>query len=191
MARVVFVLIFVVSIGCSAMPTNERIVRKAEYGEAWPFTMDEGTLACVEGSAVILRAPGGEYALNGRARGLGRWAEPDAIWRTGELMPGDYTPLARMPEPERRAYFAASVECEDRGDTAGQYASEKLEEQAAAAGRVSNLCKADLQRAHGLSDAEVQQISAEGGSKGWPPLAPHRMGNMNEIIADGLKLCED
>lgn len=172
------------------LPPNERSVTRAEYGEQWPFTVDSGTLVCVEASAVLFRTDGGLYALNGRARGSRRWAEPDAILKTGELMAGEYEPVARLEETQRRAIFAASVACEDDGDRVGEAAGGSLAQQAAIARRSSDECKVGLRTARGLSESEARQIGLEGGSKGWSPLSPHRVGSINELIADGLKLCQ-
>lgn len=47
-------------------PAGVKITR-GEYGEAWPFTIEKGYLDCKRGSAVVFRADGITYALNGPA----------------------------------------------------------------------------------------------------------------------------
>lgn len=58
------------------VPTPDpSVVTATEYGEDWPFTFDEGTLACDDvenGPAARIRAPDNiEYALNGVAIAFG------------------------------------------------------------------------------------------------------------------------
>lgn len=60
-------------------------VSRAQYGDAWPLTIESGILACDgPGSAVTLIVPGGKrYALNGRARGMHRWEDGQDILSEG------------------------------------------------------------------------------------------------------------
>ena len=55
-----------------------RITRD-EYGEKWPFTVDEGILNCEIASAVVLRVGGTTYGVNGL--GANRYGPIDPIWR--------------------------------------------------------------------------------------------------------------
>jgi len=48
--------------------TNAIPISRADYGDAWPLTVDSGTLTCEPGHAVVFRAPDGkEYGVNGAA----------------------------------------------------------------------------------------------------------------------------
>lgn len=55
------------------------------FGDDWPLTVDEGILSCYlrDGGAnreVVLKVGDVVYAINGIAKGSGRWAEIDPIW---------------------------------------------------------------------------------------------------------------
>ncbi|AGY56775.1 DUF2511 domain-containing protein [Gloeobacter kilaueensis] len=56
-------------VGCSSGPKIEgRVVkqeaRKVDFGASWPFTVDKGDLACINGSQLVFIARGRAYALN-------------------------------------------------------------------------------------------------------------------------------
>jgi hypothetical protein len=57
-------------------------VSRAEFGAPWPLTVEDGVLSCVNGSAVIFAHGGMTYAVNGRAKGLKRYASIEPIWQT-------------------------------------------------------------------------------------------------------------
>lgn len=66
-------------IGCSSAPTGD-VVTGAEFGDAWPLTVDHGTLRCEPPGAVIFQAPdGSDYAVNGLASSQG-YPEIGPIW---------------------------------------------------------------------------------------------------------------
>jgi hypothetical protein len=72
---------------------HEVRITKAEYGDTWPFSVDEGILRCegIEGTgAVTFEAQGKTYALNGIAREQKAFLEVDPIW---------------LPDPEAPAEF--------------------------------------------------------------------------------------
>ncbi len=76
--RDVAVLLIAIA-GCSA-PRDGFRVTSDEYGEAWPFTVDAGTVRCVNPRGVIADVifegdNGRTYALNGIARGTGKWLD--------------------------------------------------------------------------------------------------------------------
>lgn len=66
-------------------------VSRSDFGDDWPLTVERGTLACEEPSAVIFTTGGTTYAVNGMASGLadqrGWEAEIDPIWAEGEAAP--------------------------------------------------------------------------------------------------------
>ena len=43
-------------------------INRDEYGAVWPFSMEQGHLRCEEAGAIVLRAAGRDYAVNGMAR---------------------------------------------------------------------------------------------------------------------------
>jgi hypothetical protein len=49
-------------------------------GKKWPLTVDSGTVACESGHRVTFTSAGKTYALNGTAKGDGRWADIGPIW---------------------------------------------------------------------------------------------------------------
>ncbi|SKC77661.1 Protein of unknown function [Krasilnikoviella flava] len=51
----------------------------AEEGWDWPLSVDSVTYMCGEGNAIIVKADGELYALNGLAKGQG-YADLDPIW---------------------------------------------------------------------------------------------------------------
>lgn len=58
--------------------THEKAITKAEYGTKWPFTVESGTLKCVDGS-VIFTANGKTYGVNGASKSHG-YADIEEIW---------------------------------------------------------------------------------------------------------------
>lgn len=51
-------------------------VSPSTFAGDWPLTAESGVLACEPVNEVVLRASDGEtYALNGSARGSGRWED--------------------------------------------------------------------------------------------------------------------
>ena len=61
-------------------------VRRADYGERWAFTVDEGVVDCIDGAAVF-RHGGTTYQLTGLAEARG-YAKIDRIWRDNPSLPG-------------------------------------------------------------------------------------------------------
>lgn len=66
-------------------------ISKTGLGKAWPFTVDEGTLAC-RGSGgvgeVVFAAGGVTYALNGVAKRSKKYSDVESIWATNPAIPG-------------------------------------------------------------------------------------------------------
>ncbi|WP_421865081.1 DUF2511 domain-containing protein [Motiliproteus sp.] len=61
-------------------------VSRNQFGAAWPFTVEAGSVRCYQGAAVF-RADGVSYQLNGVAGGQG-YASIDPIWRDNPDLPG-------------------------------------------------------------------------------------------------------
>ncbi len=90
--------IIAVLCGTVAVTGAEEKVTKREIGKSWPFTVNEGVLAC-DGSkgfgAVTFRASGVTYAVNGIAMGRKRYADVDKIW---EADPSGHAPRKNIGE---------------------------------------------------------------------------------------------
>jgi hypothetical protein len=74
----------------SLSPSEVRIT-KQEFGTKWPFTVDEGTLACKGKSSfgeVIFTANGKTYAINGTAKGTKKYLSIDEIWADNPSVSG-------------------------------------------------------------------------------------------------------
>ena len=63
------------------MAEETELFQSAQYGETWPFTVDNGTASCHEGKAVVFTSGGKQYALNGVAEIRG-YQKLDSIWKT-------------------------------------------------------------------------------------------------------------
>lgn len=65
-------------------------VSQSEMKDAWPFTVDRGTLRCM-GGLVTFEANGKTYGVNGSAKTKGRvmgWIDVVEIWRSNPSIPG-------------------------------------------------------------------------------------------------------
>lgn len=156
-----------------AIPANERRVASSDFQNQWPLTVDEGILACVEGSSVIFTASGTTYALNDRARGRlaeKPWRDAEAITKTTQLT--DVPSVTRLETPKRREIFKAYMECENANPSP----------------LASDRCKRGLLSTHNVSAQELSTISTEGLSHSWPPLKPVYV-SLQPLIRAGLALC--
>ena len=70
---------------------NETKISKQEFGNDWPFTVDEGILAC-KGSGgvgeVVFTANGASYAVNGVAKGTKKYRPIEEVWAENPTVPG-------------------------------------------------------------------------------------------------------
>lgn len=76
-------------VGVLARGAKATWIQAADYGDAWPFTVPSGHLACTApGSSVVLVVDQVVYALNGRAKGN---AEKDQAlkWQSASLIQKD------------------------------------------------------------------------------------------------------
>ena len=167
-------------------------VRAGDYGDKWPLTVAEGRIDCVTGNHVIFTAPDDTvYAVNGSARGAGRWQDVTSIWRANQSR-FDATPVARIPESERRDIFADLVRCDDenreRPMTPGQNLA-AFKHEVRSADRKRAACKARVDGPRKVTGSERDAISSEGIARGWPPLEPTRI-DMSPLIERGLQMCQ-
>jgi len=81
MKILLFVAIAFFLVGCGAsqpaQPEPETETEKptggvsaSDYGEDWPFTVDEGQINCLPGDAVVFNAGETSYPLNGNAKDI-------------------------------------------------------------------------------------------------------------------------
>jgi hypothetical protein len=182
-------LVIVAATACgSGLKPNERLITAAEYGDKWPFTFDSGVLAC-ELNAVTVRVGETVYPVNGRAMSEYRSGPAlKAVTKPQSLGTPDQV-VTRLSEADRRRVFAASVACEDKAEADTKNISD-LMRQVEESARQAAACKTALAKSEGLATDEATLISTEGVLLGWPPLSPTYM-SVGDIIADGLKLCDN
>jgi hypothetical protein len=70
-----------------AATSQQAHVSSAEFGEAWPFTVAEGELAC-DGISITMTAGGKTYAVNGMAKMEKKWMDIDEIVKDDPASPG-------------------------------------------------------------------------------------------------------
>lgn len=85
----------------STQPGTHQAITRATFAGAWPFTVDQGTLSCYRGKAIIFTADGKTYALNGAAQSVGQglgytWQRINAIWRDNPEIPGTKVPITGL-----------------------------------------------------------------------------------------------
>src|SRR4051794_28123067 len=81
----------------SATPTgapHEVTITRAEYGDAWPFTVDSGVLAVRPVNngpltAVTFTSGGTTYAVNGAAMGTKQYSDIATIWAADTKVPNE------------------------------------------------------------------------------------------------------
>jgi hypothetical protein len=152
--------------------SQQRAVARTDFDWKWPFSIGNGTLGCTD-AAVVFRHDGKTYALNDAARSRG-FAIVDPIWRwQASGLPRD--PLRKLSQEDRQKVFAQLMACEGDGsvDTRAQ----------------AGLCKKNLAQLRALTEADLQQISAEGHERLWPPLKWTR-ASLDPLIEAGQQLCK-
>ena len=149
---------------------QQRVVDRSELLEDWPLSARTGTLGCVSG-AVVFRTGNVSYALNdpARARGFGA---PEAI-RVPAISGPPTNPLPRVPQDTRMAIFEHATRCDSTNSTSPANAA---------------ACRRRLRQSHGLSEADLKQIDAEGAERFWSPLVRPLM-TLDPLVDMGMKLC--
>lgn len=80
--------------GCGS---NGIKITRSDYGDKWPFTVEEGVLSCRDTGRTVgttrmveitFTANGVTYGINGTAKGNDRYSDVDAIWATNPSCPG-------------------------------------------------------------------------------------------------------
>lgn len=80
-------------VGCS----SEKDVSSADFGDAWPLTVESGAVKCVSPNAAVFIHEGKEYQLNGAASSKG-YRKINRIWADNPQIPGtkkDIGPLLK------------------------------------------------------------------------------------------------
>ena len=166
---------------------NERRIWRADYGDRWPFTVEEGILSCRgASSSIVFTVADTSYAVRAELDEHDREEGYVALDPIRRVAPDvhDLDVLTRLDEDIRRELFAAMVACDDIElplslGTYGRWQSDPSP-------RVE--CRAALREKAGLSAEEMSQVSLEGAGRSWPPLSPSWI-NIGVIITDGLALC--
>lgn len=69
-----------------------ELITKEEFGDKWPFTVDEGRIECRQAGALVFVSGEFEYQLNGMASQLG-YASINSVWRWNPDIEGTRIPL--------------------------------------------------------------------------------------------------
>jgi hypothetical protein len=147
---------------------QQRVITRAALDWRWPFRPGVGTLGCTAG-AVLFRAGGVTYGLNGAARNKGT-ADPAPI-RLGDHSAQPSDPVSRLTQEARMQIFGEAESC-------GR--------DPAAATR--STCEKRLAERSQVSDAELARIEVEGHERAWSPL-PARLIPLDAVVAAGAALC--
>lgn len=83
---IIVVAIAIVALG-SLFSGGGQKVSKNDYGNLWPFEVDEGVVDCEKGNAAVFKANGKTYVLNGFADAKG-YTDLEPIWRENPDVPG-------------------------------------------------------------------------------------------------------
>lgn len=68
---------------------DRQVVRAADYGDAWPFTVESGTVRCVKPrNEIIFSSEGKVYAVNGTAKSNKDYADIAPIWKDNPQIEG-------------------------------------------------------------------------------------------------------
>jgi len=115
----------------------------------------------------VFRTQGIDYALNDAARSRG--IRPiDPIWEDrSEGWPSN--PLKRIPQDTRKRVYAEFAACQESQNSL-------------------SACRDRVRVSAQLTDAELEQIIAEGVERRWPPQKPNRK-SLDPLLAVGAKLC--
>jgi hypothetical protein len=169
------VLVLLTSIACTGSADQSvrapGYVSRADLGEHWPLTVEDGVLVCDQLGAVVFESGGQRYAVNGMAKGQG-FPPIDVIWKTDTKPLTPFINVARIADADRKRLFNELVECQDRG----------------AGSAHDQACRTATKRKHRITESELNQISVEGVALSWPPLTPRRI-NIGPLIDRGLALC--
>lgn len=101
---VITALVLLMSAGAYAAGNKTKTVTEKEYGDKWPFTFVKGELACLSGSAVVVKnsKDGKVYALNGMANAfVGRELGGAAILDTKAVT---------KPHPQLQGYQMSTLD---------------------------------------------------------------------------------
>jgi hypothetical protein len=72
-----------------------KLLKKEDYGDKWPLTVDEGYIKCEEGR-IVFESNGVDYAINGHAHRDKKNKDIDPIWAADpkfDPQPNDPSPI--------------------------------------------------------------------------------------------------
>ena len=67
---------------------NTKRLNKSDYGDDWPFSVQSGTVQCMDGFVVVFKTGNDTYALNDAARLSGEYKNIKEILRADANYPG-------------------------------------------------------------------------------------------------------
>ena len=77
-------------VGCdhaSPPPARGKVLRRVDFGDNWPLTVDSILVDCISGISAVGYNDGHTYALNGLAQSRG-YEAVEPIWRFNPELPG-------------------------------------------------------------------------------------------------------
>jgi hypothetical protein len=95
--RLLILVVFLPILLLAGCGSSETKITRAEYGDKWPFTVDEGVLSFRDTGRTVgttrmvevtFTADGVTYGINGTAKGNDRYSDVDAIWANNPSCPG-------------------------------------------------------------------------------------------------------
>ena len=168
----IVVVVFIIR-SCSQNSSEPLIISRAEMGDDWPFTVENGELRC-DRDRVTFHTDGKMYALNGAAKTFSSNAKD--ILEISRANPAfvmtPENPVRRLDESVRREVVKQMAECR--------------------AGRISNVgfeqCPEFINAKFKIDEEERERIVSEGMILGWDP---HRLPgiSLGSLIDLGLELC--
>jgi Protein of unknown function (DUF2511) len=82
---------------------HSRLLRKSDFGDEWPLSVEQGVVECRDGAAVLFHAGGKTYPVNGTAKG---WYKElpsiEEIWLENPSLPGTRINISPIIEAGRK-----------------------------------------------------------------------------------------
>lgn len=74
---IILVTILLVACGGASVPSAD--ISRETFGDLWPFTVEQGQLQCLSSTHLVFIADGLTYAVNGTAKGSGKYRDIEPI----------------------------------------------------------------------------------------------------------------
>ena len=88
MPRIFAVSVFLLAVLITSCSNHSKSLSKDEFGDEWPFSVEKGSVECLDGHVVVFKANGDTYALNDAARLSGDYKNIRDILRPDANYPG-------------------------------------------------------------------------------------------------------